>query len=149
MAHVGSPVTGRAVEIKVRVGDAVKKGDELLVVESPELGEAQSDYLQKRTAVAVATAAVEPARHAVERAKKLYEKNQGIALAEVQKREAELHGGPGRRADGARPPLDAAESKLRLLGMTRRPSKRSPRRSRSTRATSSVRRSPGGSSSAR
>ncbi|HUS61872.1 MAG TPA: hypothetical protein VMY34_06720, partial [Acidimicrobiales bacterium] len=40
MAHVGSLVKGRAVEIKARLGDVVKKGDELLIVESPELGEA-------------------------------------------------------------------------------------------------------------
>ena len=58
MAHVGSLVPGRVVDIKVRVGDVVKKGDELLVVESTELGQAQSDYLQKRTDLAVALAAV-------------------------------------------------------------------------------------------
>jgi cobalt-zinc-cadmium efflux system membrane fusion protein len=116
MAHVGSAVKGRAVEIRVRLGDTVGAGAELVVVESPELGEAQSDYLQKRTAVAVATAAVEPARHAVERANKLFEKNQGIALAEVQKREAEYTAAQG-AVQTAQAALEAAESKLRLMGL--------------------------------
>ena len=56
MAHVGSAVSGRVSVIKVRLGDSVRKGDVLLVVDSPELGEAQSDYLVKRTAVATAEA---------------------------------------------------------------------------------------------
>ena len=47
VAHVGAAVRGRATEIKARIGDSVKKGDELISVESPELGQAQSDLLQK------------------------------------------------------------------------------------------------------
>jgi cobalt-zinc-cadmium efflux system membrane fusion protein len=116
MAHVSSAVQGRASEIKVRVGDVVKKGDELLIVESPSLGEAQSDYLQKRTAVAVATSAVDPSRDASERAKKLYDQNQGIALGEVQKRTAELKAAQG-ALQTAEAAATAAENKLHLLGM--------------------------------
>ena len=86
-AHVGSMVKGRAIEIKAQVGDVVAKGAELIVVESPELGEAQYDYLQRRIAVPVATAAVEPAKYALERAKALNEQNQGVSLAEVQRRQ--------------------------------------------------------------
>ncbi|MFT3784814.1 MAG: efflux RND transporter periplasmic adaptor subunit [Tepidisphaeraceae bacterium] len=116
MAHVGVAVKGRVVEVKVRTGDAVAKGDELLVVESPELGEAQSEYVQRRTAASVAEIAIAPARQAYERAKTLHEKSEGIALAEVQRREAEL-----RTAEGAlattRASLTAAENALRLLGM--------------------------------
>src|SRR6476620_897109 len=78
IAHVGAAVRGRAIEIKARVGDVVKKSDELLIVESPELGQAQSDFIQKRTAVAVAQAGVEPTKNAYARAKALYEKNEGI-----------------------------------------------------------------------
>ena len=116
MAHVGSVVKGRATEIKVRVGDSVKRGDELLVVESPELGEAQSDFLQKRTAVSVAESAIEPARSAAERAKSLYEQNNGIALGELQKRVAEQKAGEG-ALKTAQAALTAAENKLHLMGM--------------------------------
>lgn len=116
MAHVGSPVTGRAVELKVRVNDAVKRGDELVVVESPVLGEAQSDYLQGLTAVAVARAAVEPAKAAYERGRSLLEQGQGISVADVQARQAEYRAAQGavQTADAA---LAAAASRLRLLGM--------------------------------
>lgn len=116
MAHVGAAVRGRATEIKVRVGDVVKKGDELLSVESPELGQAQSDFLQKRTAVAVTLAGVEPAKNAYERAKLLYEKSEGIALGEVQKREAELKAAQGAHQTAVAA-LTAAENALHLMGM--------------------------------
>jgi cobalt-zinc-cadmium efflux system membrane fusion protein len=118
MAHVGSLVPGRVVEIKVRVGDVVAKGDELLVVESTELGQGQSDYLQKRTDLAVALAAVEPAKQAYERAQKLYEQSQGIALGEVQKRQAEMRAAEG-NALTAKAAAVAALNRLLLLGMTK------------------------------
>lgn len=116
VAHVGAAVRGRAIEIKVRVGDIVKKGDELLIVESPELGQAQSDFIQKRTAVAVTLAGVEPAKNAYSRAKALYEKSEGIALGEVQKREADLKAAEGAHQT-ANAAMTAAENNLHLLGM--------------------------------
>ncbi|MGH7177040.1 MAG: efflux RND transporter periplasmic adaptor subunit [Tepidisphaeraceae bacterium] len=116
MAHVGAPVRGRAVQIRVRAGDTVKAGDELIVVESPELGQAQSDYLQKRTVVEVALATVDPARMASERARTLYEKNEGIALAELQKREAELKSAQGAHRSAVAA-MTAAENTLHLMGM--------------------------------
>ena len=118
MAVVGCPVQGRVAELKAAVGDTVKKGDELLVVESPELGEAQSDYLQKRTGAAAAEAAVEPAKDAYERAKSLYDSSQGIALTEVQKRQVDLSTAKN-AALTAQAALKAAESRLKLLGMNK------------------------------
>jgi len=82
-AHVGTPVPGRVMEIKVRLGDVVAKNDALLIVESPELGNAQSDYLQKRTAAAVAESALKPAQFASERGKEMFEKGQAISGAEA------------------------------------------------------------------
>jgi cobalt-zinc-cadmium efflux system membrane fusion protein len=117
MAHVGIPVRGRVAELLVRLGDEVVKGDPLLVVESAELGEAQSDYLQRRSATANAEPAVDLARNGYERAKALHDKNQGIALTEVQKREAEYRVAVAALA-GARAAQDAARNRLHLLGMS-------------------------------
>ena len=118
MAVVGCPVQGRVADLQVAVGDTVKKGDELLVVESPELGEAQSDYLQKRTGAAAAAAAVDPAKDAYERAKSLYDSSQGIALTEVQKRQVDLSATKN-AALTAQAALKAAESRLKLVGMNK------------------------------
>lgn len=117
MARVGSAVPGRVVELKVRRGEDVQKGDELLIVESTDLGEAQSDYLQKQTALAAAVTAVEPTKTSFDRAKGLYDKNQGVSLAELQKREAEFRAAQALQqvAQGA---LAAAMRKLSLLGMS-------------------------------
>lgn len=116
MAHVGSLVRGRIVEIGVRLGDRVKKGDPLLVVESPELGQAQSDFLLRRTAAQTAVPQADLARAAWDRAKGLFEQSQGISLTEVQKREAEYKAAVAnvRAAEAA---ALAAENALHLLGM--------------------------------
>ena len=116
MAHVGCPVRGRVAELLVGPGDEVEAGSPLLVIDSPELGEAQSDYLQKRDAAEGAKPAVELARNAYERGKGLYDEIQGLPLSEVTKREAEL-----RAAEAAQRALasaaQAARNRLLLLGM--------------------------------
>jgi len=116
MAHVGSPLRGRAIEIAARLGDTVKRGDPLVVVESPELGDAQNEYFQRRVAAQSAVPAVELARVAWERAKGLFEQSQGVSLTEVQKREAEY-----KAAEAARRAAEAAvvgaENRLHVLGM--------------------------------
>ena len=116
IAHVGSVVRGRVAELKARVGDNVKRGDVLLVLDSPELGEAQSDYLQKRTAVQIAEPAVKLAKSAYDRAQQLYDKSQGIALTDVQKRQGEYQAAEG-ALTSAKASLTAAENRLHLLGM--------------------------------
>lgn len=117
MAHVGSPLAGRAVELKVRLGSDVKVGDPLVVVESPELGAAQSEFLIKRTCAQTAAPGVELANTSWERAQHLYESTQGIALTEVQKREAE-HRSAVAALQSAEAEALAAENRLHLMGMT-------------------------------
>lgn len=117
MAHVGSVVSGRVTDIKVRQGDRVKKGDVLIEVESPELGRAQSEYLQKQTEAEVAAAAVGPAKDAYDRAKKLFDESQGIALSEVQKREVEYRAAVGTKAT-SQAGFEASENGLHLLGFS-------------------------------
>jgi cobalt-zinc-cadmium efflux system membrane fusion protein len=117
-ARVGSVVPGRVVDIKVQRGDIVKKGDELMTVESTDLGESQSDFLLKRTTLDTTTAAIEPVKVSYDRAKKLYDQSQGISLSELQKREAELRAAEAAQqlAKGA---MSASERKLSLYGMSK------------------------------
>ena len=116
MAHVGSPLRGRVVELKARLGQDVKKGDELCIIESPELGEAQADLLQKRVAKDSAGPVVDLAKASWDRVKGLYDQTQGTSLTEVQRREAEYKGAVAaqRAADAA---VTASENRLHLLGM--------------------------------
>lgn len=116
VAHVGSAVTGRVSQLKVRIGDVVEAGDTLLIIDSPELGEAQSDFLQKRTAVEIAGPAVDLAKNSYERAQQLYDKDQGIALTEVQKRQGDYQAAKG-NLQAATAALTAAENRLHLLGV--------------------------------
>jgi cobalt-zinc-cadmium efflux system membrane fusion protein len=115
MAHVGTPVQGRIVDVRARLGDVVKKGDTLFVIDSPALGEAQSDFLQKRTQIQVAESAVAVAKTSADRARQLLE-GQGISLAEFQKRDGEYKAANGTRLT-AQAALTAAENKLHLWGM--------------------------------
>jgi membrane fusion protein, heavy metal efflux system len=117
MAHVGSPLTGRAVELKVRLGSDVEAGDPLVVIESRELGAAQSEFLIRRTAAHTAQPAVDLARAAWDRARNLYESTQGVTLTEVQQRESEHRSAMAALASGQAEAL-AAENQLHLLGMT-------------------------------
>jgi cobalt-zinc-cadmium efflux system membrane fusion protein len=116
VARVGCPVGGRVVDVPVRSGDAVSKGDALLTVESTSLGEAQSDYLRKRAVAAAAGPALELAEDALERARELHDRVQGIALAEVQAREAEARAAE-RDREIARADEAAARDRLLLFGM--------------------------------
>jgi cobalt-zinc-cadmium efflux system membrane fusion protein len=116
MAHVGSVLTGRVAELRVRVGDEVKKGDVLLVIDSTELGEAQSEYIQRHTAVETAAAAVKIAQDNHQAAKELYDKSQGIAPIEVRKYQGELQAAQGAWA-AATASLTAARNRLQLLGL--------------------------------
>jgi membrane fusion protein, heavy metal efflux system len=117
MAHVGSPVRGRVAELLASLGQEVEAGAALLVIDSPELGEAQGDYLQRRSARETAEPAVELAQNSYDRGKALYDQNQGLPLTEVQRREAELRGAEAivRAAETSE---QAARNRLVLLGMS-------------------------------
>ncbi|HQP74914.1 MAG TPA: efflux RND transporter periplasmic adaptor subunit [Acidobacteriota bacterium] len=115
MAHVSVPVSGRVAEVRARLGDSVARGDVLLVVDSVALGQAQSDYLQRRTQVQSAHTALEVSRTAAERAERLLAEK-GISVGEYQRRD-----GDRRRAEADLQAAEAAEraaaDQLRLWGM--------------------------------
>ena len=118
MSYVGSAVTGRVAELKVRVGDAVRKGDVLIVVDSPEYAAAQADHVQKQAGLAAAAPLVDVTRSAYQRAKKIFDESNGerMTLTELQKRESEY-----RSAEGALRLAQAAEvashNRLETLGL--------------------------------
>jgi membrane fusion protein, heavy metal efflux system len=116
MAHVSSPLTGRVRELKAGVGSVVKAGDVLAVIESAQLAEAQSDYLQRRSSAENLKAVVELAKTTYERAQKMYDASQSLSLTEVQLRQREYRSLENERL-AARMGASAAGQKLYLLGM--------------------------------
>lgn len=116
IAHVGSLASGKISELGVRIGDNVKQGQPLCQIISPELGQAQSDFMLKQSAIGAAQASLRVAQTLHQNAKKLHEESQGIALSEVQKREVDVLALQGslKASQGAR---DAARNLLVLLGM--------------------------------
>ena len=103
-ARLGPRVAGRVAAVKVSLGQEVKKGAVLAVVDSPELGRATADYL-----AAIAQAKV--ARETANREKTLYDKK---ISSEKDWREAEA-AAVSRRAE-----KEAAEGRLHALGVSDR-----------------------------
>jgi cobalt-zinc-cadmium efflux system membrane fusion protein len=115
-ARVSTPVGGRVSEVKAHLGDVVHAGDVLVVIESTDLGEAQSDLLQKNAAQAAAEAAAEAARVSYQRGLELLEQAQGLSRGEVDKRHADLLAAQA-AARSAAVAASAARTRLKLLGM--------------------------------
>lgn len=103
-ARIGSRIAGRIQALRVRVGDRVRIGQVLAIVDSPELGQARADYL-------AAVAAARVARETADREKALFERK---ISAEREWREAEA------AAIKARTERQAAENRLHALGVTDR-----------------------------
>ena len=104
LAHLSARVPGRIVAVYANLGDRVKEGDRLLLLDSPAFGEAQLDYRKARTTLSVM-------KQALERAQALLDRG-AIGVGEYQRREADY--------ENARADLHEAEEKLHLLGMTER-----------------------------
>lgn len=104
LAHLSARVPGRIVAVYANLGDRVKEGDRLLLLDSPAFGEAQLEYRKARTSLAVA-------EKAFKRAKALIDGG-AIGVGEYQRRDADY--------ENARADLHEAEEKLHLLGMTER-----------------------------
>lgn len=102
VARIGATVTGRITEITAVLGDSVKKGQHLAMLNSTELGKAQSDYLK-------ASSQVNLRRLAVQRAERLLQSDV-IAAAELQERQGVLN--------EAEVDMHAAIDQLRVMGMS-------------------------------
>ena len=104
LAHLSPRVPGRIVAVYANLGDRVKEGDRLLLLDSPAFGEAQLDYRKAKTALGVTEKALARAKALIDRG--------AIGAGEHQRREADY--------ENARADLHEAEEKLHLLGMTER-----------------------------
>ncbi len=104
LAHLSARVPGRIVAVYANLGDRVKKGDQLLLLDSLVFGEAQLVYRKARTTLRVTEKALERAQALLDRG--------AIGAGEHQRREANY--------EHARAVLDEAEETLHLLGMTER-----------------------------
>ena len=71
-----APVTGRVTEVLARAGDVIEAGQQLLVLDSADLGSAKSDY-------AKAVADVERSDAALKLARELFEVK-AIAQKEIR-----------------------------------------------------------------
>lgn len=105
ITHVSPRVSGRIVTVQAKLGDPVKAGQTLAVLDSLEVGEAHSAYLQARTQHTVAKADFE-------RAEKLHG-DQIIAQKDHLRAHAEY--------EKAKASVAAAGDKLRMLGVNATP----------------------------
>jgi cobalt-zinc-cadmium efflux system membrane fusion protein len=98
--HVTSLGSGRVVDLKVKLGDTVEKGQTLLVISSPDLAGAFSDYEK-------AKADEQLSRRALERAQMLYDRG-AIAAKDLEVAQD--------TEDKAKVDLNTADHRVRILG---------------------------------
>lgn len=101
VTRIGATVTGRVTQVLAELGEAVRPGQVLAQVSSPELTSAQLSYLRAQSNQALAQRAVERARQLIQA--------DVIGSAELQRRESEL--------SIAQAEKRAALDQLRLLGL--------------------------------
>lgn len=101
LTRIGASVTGRVTQINAQLGNDVKKGDTLALINSSELSNSQLAYLKARSEK-------EFHRRTVQRAKTLFEADV-ISAAELQRRESEY--------EVASAQTRAAQDQLRVLGV--------------------------------
>jgi cobalt-zinc-cadmium efflux system membrane fusion protein len=61
-SRISSPLQGRVLEVRVKLGDHVKAGDILLVMDSPDITSAYSDFIKEASELDYATRAFELAK---------------------------------------------------------------------------------------
>lgn len=101
LARITAPLPGRIVQLFVRFGDAVQKGQALLELDSPDLVGAQTDYLRAKSALTQAERTL---------ARQLDLRKAGIGAArEVEQAQTDR--------DVARSEMERATLRLKLLGI--------------------------------
>jgi len=75
VGHVMLPVAGRVTSVMVKLGDAVKRGDPLLTIESPDADAAESNYRQSQAGLTQAKANLVKAQADYDRVSDLFSHN--------------------------------------------------------------------------
>jgi cobalt-zinc-cadmium efflux system membrane fusion protein len=88
-SRVSSPVQGRVLEVRARLGDRVKVGEILLVVDSPDIAQAYSEFVKEHSELTYATRAYELAKDLYE-SKALPQKDLKQAENDAIKAQAEF-----------------------------------------------------------
>jgi membrane fusion protein, heavy metal efflux system len=109
------PVAGRVASVLVKTGDAVRKGQPLLTIESPDADSAMSTYLSSQASVTQSRAALGKAQADFDRASDLFEHN-AVANKDVITAESALAQAKAalEQAQAAR---DQAQRRLDVLGL--------------------------------
>lgn len=117
LTPVFTPYNGRVIEVRVNKGDLVKKGQPLLVMESPDLVAAQNDLFAARADLDKDRISFDIATKAAERARRL-NAQEALSTKDLQEAEADLARAQEelRRAEAARA---VAENRLLLFGIDR------------------------------
>jgi cobalt-zinc-cadmium efflux system membrane fusion protein len=118
VSKVVAPVAGRIARVLVHVGDAVREGQPLFTIESPDADAATSGHLQAEATVIQTRATLAKAQADAERTKDLFEHN-AVAKKEVLNAENALAQAQA-SLDQAQAAREQAERRLAVLGLTPR-----------------------------
>jgi cobalt-zinc-cadmium efflux system membrane fusion protein len=116
ISKVGLPVTGRITTVLVKTGDAVKKDQPLLTVQSPDADAAMSTFLSAQAAVTQAQAALIKAQSDLDRSSDLFEHG-AVAKKDVLSAENALAQGKA-ALEQAQAAHEQAQRRLAGLGLT-------------------------------
>ena len=115
VSKVVLPVAGRIAAVLVKTGDAVKKGQALMTIDSPDADSAMSAYLSSRAAFNQAEAALLKAQADFDRTSDLFEHN-AVAKKEVITAESSLAQAKASR-EQAEASREQALRRLTVLGL--------------------------------
>ena len=111
---VFSPYTGRVIQLMVKPGDQVAKGQPLFVIEASDTVQAQNDFISAMTSLNKAKSALDLAQLQDTRAKDLFE-GRAVPLKDYQQSQATLIQAQNDMRS-SQTALDAARNKLQILG---------------------------------
>jgi cobalt-zinc-cadmium efflux system membrane fusion protein len=81
-SKISSPIQGRVVEVRAHLGDRVQVGDTLLIIDSPDITQAYSEFVKEASELEYAT-------RAYELAKELYQ-TKALALKDLKQAENDV-----------------------------------------------------------